>query len=130
ALTTTDWHQGVERLETGLQWLMHALAIDDARRLELHLSGLLGLDGTEPVDGLPERVDDTTQQGLAHRDLGDAARPLDRVALANRRRVTQQGDTDVVFLEVEDDAEDVVRELEHLARHGVLEPVNTSNTVT
>src|SRR5690606_29854105 len=62
-------------------------------------------------------------------DLGNAAGALDLVALADLRVGTHHGDTDVVFLEVEDQATDTVRELDQLAGHHLGEAVHASDTV-
>ena len=67
ALAAADRHQRVERLEAGLQRLLHGLAVDDAGRLELERPGLGRLDRRAAVERVAERVDDAADQRLADR---------------------------------------------------------------
>src|SRR5690606_24106638 len=104
ALPAADRNHRVDRLDAGLQRLVHRLAADDARRLHLDLAELRGFDRAAAVDRLAERVDHAAEHGLAHRDLGDAAGALDLVALADLLVRTHHRDADVVLLEVENEA--------------------------
>jgi hypothetical protein len=129
AMAATDGNHRVDGLEAGLQRLLDGLAADDARCFHLDAPAVLRLDGTLSVDGLPERVDDATHDGLADGNVGDAARALDHVTLLDARRIAEHGDADVVLLEVQHQAEDVARELHELAGHRTFETVDTSDTV-
>ncbi len=129
ALAAADGHERVDRLQAGLQRLVHRLALNDARGLDLAAAMVLGLDRTLAVDRLAEGVDDATDEGLAHRDLDDAAGTLDRVALANVLAEAEERGADVVVLEVEDHSVDFARELEELTRHGLLEAVDAGDSV-
>src|SRR5690606_15612685 len=82
------------------------------------------------VDRHAERVHHAAEERLADGDLDDAARALDRVTLADALVRAEDGDTDVVLLEVEDHAHDPARELDELAGHGAVEAVDTGDTVT
>jgi hypothetical protein len=62
-------------------------------------------------------------------DAHDAAGALHGPALADLLPVPEEGDSDVVLLEVERDARDAVLELEHLHRHAALEPVDPGDAV-
>ena len=81
------------------------------------------------VDRLAERVDDAADHLVADRHRDDAARALDRVAFLDVRRVAEQHGADAFFFEVQRDAEQPVRELEHLAGHGALDAVNARDAV-
>ena len=52
ALAAADGDHRVDGLDAGLHRLVHALARDDAGRLDLDLARFLGLDGALAVDGL------------------------------------------------------------------------------
>ena len=67
---------------------------------------------------------------LADRDLEQAVGALDRVALDDLLPRAEEHGADVVGLEVERQADDVVREFEHLERHAVLEAVDAGDAVT
>jgi len=113
----------------GLHRLVHALAGDDAGRLDLDLARLHGVDGTLAVDGDPEGVDHPADQRVADADLGDLARALDRVALAHLFKVTQQRDADVVLFQVQHQADDVVAKVQQLAGHGRLQAIHARDAV-
>ena len=66
---------------------------------------------------------------VADRDLEQAAGALDRVALDDLVPLAEEHDADVVLLEVEGEPGDVVRQLEHLERHAVVEPVDAGDAV-
>jgi len=63
-LTTANGHHGVDGLETGLYGL-----VDGTAGLELGTALLGGLDGTLSVDGVTEGVNNTSEEGLADRDV-------------------------------------------------------------
>jgi len=109
--------------------LVDRLALHDARRLELGGTRLGRLDRALAVERVAERVDDAAQQGLADRDLEQTPRALDRVALDDLVPGPEQHDADVVGLEVQRQAGDVVGELEHLEAHAVLEAVHAGDAV-
>ena len=75
---------------------------------------LVGLDGALVVERAPERVDHAADHGLADGHLEHAAGALDQVALLDEGVLAEQHGADVVLFEVERQADDVVRELEHL----------------
>ena len=89
----------------------------------------LGEDRPLAVDRLAERVDDAAEQLFADRHRDDAAGALDRVAFLDGQVVAEQHGADAVLLEVQRDAEDPVRELEHLAGHGALAAVHAGDAV-
>ena len=129
ALAAADVRHRVDRLDAGLERLLHRLALDHARRLELERAALGGLDRAGAVERVAERVDDAAEQGIADGDVDDGAGPPDRLALLDLLPLAEEGDADVVLLEVERDADDAVLELEPLQRDGVLEPVDAGDPV-
>ena len=129
ALAAADRDHPVDRLEPGLHRRVHRLALDHARGLELSRAGLGRVDLALVVERATERVDDPAQELVADRDLEQAAGALDRVALLDLDPVAEQHHADVVGLEVERQAGDVVRQLEHLERHAVVEAVDAGDAV-
>ncbi len=109
--------------------LLHRLPADDARSLELHRTELGGLDGALAVERHPERVDHAADQRLTHRHLDDLAGALDLVALFDERVFAHEHGADAVFFEVEHQAHDAVRQLEHLGGYRVLQPLDAGHTV-
>src|SRR5439155_25242917 len=100
-----------------------------AGRLDLDLAALAAGDGPLAVDGNAERVDHAPNHPLPDWHVGDAAGALDDVALAQLLVLAHQRHADGVFLEVEDQAHEVVGELDQLAGHHALEAVDTGDAV-
>ncbi len=116
-------------LRPGLQRLAHRLAIDDARRNALDRHEGLRRNRTLAVDRLPQRIDDAAEQLFADGHRDDAAGALHDVAFLDFRVLAEQHGADAVFFEVQRDAEDAVRKLEHLAGHGALDAVHARDAV-
>src|SRR5207237_10276222 len=117
------------RLDAGGERLLHRLARDDARRLELERAALVRLDRAAPVERVPERVDDAAEQRVPDGDAGDRAGAAHGLALADLLPLAEQRDADLVFLEVEREADHAVLELEHLERDGAFEAVDARDAV-
>src|SRR5690606_9746578 len=82
-----------------------------------------------PVDRLPERVDHAAEHLVADRDRDDAPGALDLIAFLQEVVLAEEHRADTVLLEIERDAVQPVRELEHLASHGALDPLNARDAV-
>src|SRR5581483_5702275 len=130
ALTPPHVRHRVDRLDTGRERLLHRLARNDARGLELERSRLRRLDRPAAVEWVPERVDDAAEQPLADGDARDAPSAPDRLPLADLLPLPEERGPDLVLLEVEGEADDAVLEVEHLHRDRVLEPVHARDAVT
>ena len=130
ALAAADRDHPVDRLEPGLDRLVRRAGAG-RRPGALNSAGRVsdGVDLALVVERAPERVDDAAEQLLADGDLEQLAGALDRVALDDLVPLAEQHGADVVLLEVEGEAGDVVRQLEHLQRHAVLEPVDAGDAV-
>ena len=129
ALAAPDRDHGVDGLEARLQRLLHRAPVDHARRVALDRPELLGGDRPLAVDRLPERVHDAADQRLADRHLGDAVGALDGVAFLDLRVVAEEHRADVVRSRFSTSPNDVARELEQLAGHRLLEPVDARDAV-
>ena len=81
------------------------------------------------VDRLTERVHDAAEQLFADRHRNDAAGPLDQIAFLDLLELAEQHRADAFLFEVQRDAEHAVRELEHLAGHGVVDAVHARDAV-
>jgi hypothetical protein len=129
ALAAADRDHRVDRLEAGLHRLDHALALNDARGLELCGTGLGGVHVALAVERIAERIDDPAEQLLPDGDLEQAPGALDLVALGDLVPVAEEHGADVVGLEVEREAGHIVRQLEHLERHAVVQAVHAADAV-
>src|SRR4051794_18972507 len=90
-----------DRLNAGLERLLHALAIDDTRRLELERAVLIRLDRPAAVERIAERVDDSAEERLADRHRSDAAGTADRLPLLHMLPLAEERCSDIVLLEIE-----------------------------
>ena len=61
-LTTANWHHGVDRLETSLDWLVDRLSRKNTRSLHLSTATLLGLEWSLAIDWVTEGVNDTAKK--------------------------------------------------------------------
>ena len=129
ALAASDRHHRVDGFQAGLQRLAHRLAIDHAWCDALDRHERLCGDGALAVDGLPERIHHAAEQLVADRHRDDAPGALDDVAFLDFRVLAEEHRAHAVLFEVQRDAEDAVRKLEHLAGHRALDAVHSSDTV-
>ena len=129
ALAAADRNERVHRLQPGRHRLVHRLARNDARRLDVHALALRRLDRTLAVDRIAERVDHAAEQALADRHVHDRARALDGLAFLDLAVVAEDHDADVVDFEVERHAAHAVLELDHLAGLHVVEAVDAGDAV-
>ena len=129
ALAAADRDHGVDRLQARLHGLLDALAVDDAGRDALDRVELGRLDRALVVDRAAERVHDAADERRADGHLDDAPRAPDLLAFLDHLRLAEQHDADLVLLEVEGEAEDVVAEVHELARHDLVEAVDARDAV-
>jgi len=129
ALAAANRDQRIERFQAGLHRLVHRLARDDARRLDLDLATFGRFDLAFTVDRVAQGIDHTTEQAFADRHVHDGAGPLDRVALFDAAVVAEDHDTDVVGLEVQRHPARPVGELDHFTGLDVVEAVNAGDTI-
>src|SRR5262249_7522831 len=102
---------------------------DDAGRQTLDRRELLRHDRALAVNRLAQRVDDASEQRVADRDGDDAAGPLDRIAFFDLLELAEEPGADALLFQVQPHAEHAVRDLEHLARHRVLDAVHARDAV-
>src|SRR5918911_196967 len=108
ALSATDGHHRVNRLESGLQRLFYGLAINDAGRDAFNRIVIIRNDQATVVNRIAERVYNAPDQGVADRHLHDAPRALDQIALPDLLKVAEEHRADFVFFKVQSEAAHVV----------------------
>ncbi len=104
ALTAADRHHSVDRLDTGLQRLLHGLAVYYARRQPFERVELRGFNRAFAVDRMTECIDDAPNHGFADRDGHDAPGAAYLIAFFNARVIAQKNTADLVFFQVQRDA--------------------------
>ena len=128
-LTPPDGGHRVDRRDARVQGLLHRLAADDVGGLHLEVPRLGAGDRPLAVDGPAERVDDPAQEPVAHRHRQDRAGLLDGVAFFDVRGLAQDHATDLIFVEVQREAEHAPGELEQLVRHGARQALHAGDPV-
>src|SRR5205085_3879681 len=101
ALSATDRNHGVDRLDAGLQRLLHRLANDDSRRFRLDFAGVLGVDRPCVIERAAEWVDDATDELMSDGDFEHASSTANFVAFLELEIITEDDGADVVFLEIQ-----------------------------
>src|SRR5437867_7877973 len=128
-LATPDGDHRVDGLDPGLQGLAHGLALDHPGRPDLHTAELLGRDRPFAVQRGANRVDDPPDDGLPDGDFRNPARPLDQIPLLDMLVGAQDHRTDVVLFQVERDPLETAGELQQLAGHRPVQPVDLGDAV-
>ena len=129
ALAATDRDHGVDRLDAGLHRAVDALARDHARRDLLDRKRLSRLDRSLVVKWDAQRVHDPAEQRFTNRHLEKTSCGSDLVALVEVLEGPHDDGADLVLLEVQREAIRLVRKLEQLARHRVLQAVDLGDAV-
>jgi hypothetical protein len=129
-LKSTHRNQGVDGLKTGLHGLVDGPTGENSRGLELSLGSADRLDRSLAVNGVSERVNDPAQKTGSDGHIHNLSGTLDSVALLDKTIVTEDGDTDIVGLEVQAHSLDPRREFHHFLGLHVTETVHTGDTVT
>jgi hypothetical protein len=128
-LTPANGDHGVDTFEAGLKRLLNRLPLDNVRCPPLDEPIFLHGDGALPVDGLTNGVNDPSDKGISHGYREDLARSLDGVALLDFSEFSQDHGPDVILLQIEGHAKDVVRKLEHLRRHAIGKSLDSGDPI-
>jgi hypothetical protein len=131
ALAAADRDQRIDRLQPGLHRLVHRLARNDSGRLYLHAAAFGVHHRALAVDRVAQTVDHAAEQTGADWYLDDGAGSRDGVAFTNLLVVAEYNDADIVGLQIQrHPAQAGARELNHFARHHILQAEYTGDTVT
>src|SRR5215213_3376771 len=132
-LPASDRDHGVDGFDTRLEGLLDRLAPDDARGHYLHGKGLSRLDLTFGVHRASEGVYDPAEHALAYRNAGQPLGAPYRITLLDVGIVASDDNADVVLLQVERQACDLlsrgVLEFHHLLVHDVGKAVDARDAV-
>src|SRR6185437_15714411 len=129
ALAAADGDHRVNGLDAGLQRLANGLAVHDAGGEALEIVALRALNRAFIVQGLAERIHHAADQLVADGHGHNLVGALDGIAFANFRVIAEEHGADLIFLEVQRNAEDAVRKLDHLAGHALIEAVDARDAV-
>ena len=128
-LSTTHRHHRIDRLQTGLHRLRHALARDHTRGNLFQHIGQLGVDRTLAIDRLAERVHDTSQQLRTHGNGQNSASRLDCVAFPDVLVASKDHCADRIALQVQSKTKGLAWEFDHFTLHHVRQTVDATDPV-
>ncbi len=129
ALAATDRDHAVDGLDAGLERLVDRLTVDHTRRLHFEPTGGVALDRALAVERDAERVDDPTQQPVAHGDREDAPGRLDGVALLDVGGIAEDGGADGAFVEVQRQPQQAAGKFEQLVHRHAGETLDPGDAV-
>ena len=130
-LPAPDGNHRVYGFQTCLEWLFHRLTIDYTRCLTVqwHLESPREVYITFAIDGLSERIDDTSQHIVVHTDAGNAMGTFHHLSFFDAGSWSQEHTTNVVFLQVHHDSHGAVLKFEQFVGLGIAKSVDASHTV-
>ena len=113
-MTAPDRNERIDHLQPGLQRHGDRRAIHDLSSGTLDGETFGGSHRPLAIERTPQRIDDAAEQPLSHYHVHHTARALDFITRMEMRVITEQHDTDLVFIHVEGDAENAARKLQQL----------------
>jgi hypothetical protein len=130
SLTSTDWDQRVDGFQTRLHWFVDGFSGNNTWGFDVDSSSFFGIDWSFAVDGVSEWIDNSSEKFWSDWDVDDGTGSSDDITLFDFSIVTEDDNTDVVWLQVQSHTFDSGVEFNHLFGLDVFETVNSSNTIT
>ena len=128
-LAATDRDHGVDGLDAGKERLADRFTDHDAGSNLFNGVELGGGDGAFAVHGITEGVHHAAEETFSDGNGEEFAGRLNLVALLELGDVAEDDATDLVFAEVEGDADDAVGEGDHLVIHHLGEAIHLGDAV-
>ena len=129
ALAAANGNHRVDGFNTSLNRFAHRLTIDDAGRQSFQRIALRRRNRPFVIDRISQGIHHPANHSIANRNRHNLVGALDRIAFADLGVVAQQHGADLIFFEVQCDAEDVMRKRDHLAGHTFVQAVNTRDAI-
>ena len=129
ALSATDRNHGINCFDTGLHGFVNGLAGHNARSLKFECTASVGLNVAQSVDGVSERVDHATEIAFADGNREHFASARDFLAFDNAGELTENHNTDFVFVEVQRETQRSVRKSHELVGHDTGESFDVGDAV-
>ena len=129
-LTSADRNHGVDRLDTRLKRNGYGFSFDNTVSLTFDGAIFRLNDRALGVNGLTERVNDTTDHIFADGNGNNASRTFYKTALADADVITEKNRAYHVFFQVERHTEGAVCKFQKLVCLAFFNAVNLGNTVT
>ena len=128
-LAAADRNKAVYGFITGLERSIYGFSFDNAVSFLFYLTVFLCLNGAFAVYGLTQRIDNSANHGFAHRNGNNLSGAADLVALDDVAVIAEEHAAYVVLFKVLNHAVNLSGKLNKLARHCIVKPVNSRDTV-
>merc|ERR1711970_53968 len=130
SLASTDWDQRVDGFQTRLHWFVDGFSGDNTWGFDVDSSSFFGVDWSFTVNGVSEWIDNSTEEFWSDWDVDDGTGSSYDVTFFNFSIVTEDDNTDVVWLQVQSHTFDSGVKFNHFFGLDVFQTVNSSNTIT
>ena len=108
---------------------MHRLARNNTRSLNIGHATLRSVNRALAVNRVTQTIDNTTEQGVAGRNVHDRLGAFDNITFFDRTVVTKDNDTNVINLKVQGHPTDAARKLDHFTGLNIIKPVRAGDTI-
>jgi hypothetical protein len=79
SLSSTNWNQHINWLETGLHGLMHWFSGYDTRGFQFNSLSVFWLDGAKTIDGITQSIYNTTEHFFSNRYINNRSSSLHNI---------------------------------------------------
>ena len=129
-LTTADWYQSIQCLDTSLERLMYRLSVCNTRSIKLNWTSLSSRNRSLAINRTAQGIYYTANHGLTYRNLHNSSSSLYLSTFLNLGFATKNNGTYVVLLQVQNQTIYIITEIQQLPSHGLVQAMNMGNTVT
>merc|ERR1711890_148659 len=129
-LATTNGYKRVNGLDASLHRLGHGLSGNDTRGLKTHTKSLSCSQGTLGINRVTQSVYHTAQTLHTHGYVHNGSSPLHHISLLDEFVITEDDNTDIVWLQVKSHTLQARAEFHHFLSLDILQTVHTGDTVS
>jgi len=130
SLASADWDQGVDGFQTRLHRFVDRFSGNNTWGFDVDSSSFFGINWSFAVDGVSEWINDSSEEFWSDWHVDDGTGSSNDVTFFDFSIVTEDDDTDVVWLQVQSHTFDSGVEFDHLFGLDVFKTVNSSNTIS
>lgn len=131
SLTSANWHEGIDSLESSLHRLVNRSSWHDTRSLDLNSSLFFIADGTLAINGCAQSVENSTEHLLSDGDIDDRSGSLNNISFLNSSIVvSENNNTHIISFEVKSHTLDSGGELNHLSGLDLVETEDSGDTIS
>ena len=116
-LSTSDRSHRVDGFDPGLHRLVDRMAFGHSRSDDFDGATNVGAHWSFAVHGIPERIENATDNGITSRDAQKRSKGSDFVPFFDAQVVAKDDHPDGFLFEIEGQTDHAARELDHLAGH-------------